>query len=102
MPKSGELVSIGSKIQRSYQIIVNSLGTNRLLLRSDRNLLEGQVEQINRFCLDFAALTKILQDDSRWVVSQQKSLQLHFMFLFYLKLLNNSNMANLKKVESRE
>ena len=42
------------------------------------HLLEGQVEQVDGFGLDFAALAEVFKNDSRWVVSQQKSLQLHF------------------------
>ena len=42
------------------------------------DLLECEVKQVDGLGLDFAALAKVLEDDSRWVISQQKSLQLHF------------------------
>ena len=43
-----------------------------------KNLLEGQVEQIDGLGLDLTALAQVLEDDSRWVIPEQKSFQLHF------------------------
>ena len=36
-------------------------------------LLRGQVEEVDRLGLDFAALAKVLQDDAGWVVPKEKS-----------------------------
>ena len=41
------------------------------------NLLEGQVKQVDGLGFDLAAAASVLEDDSRWVIPQQKSLQLH-------------------------
>ena len=51
------------------------------------NLLECQIEQIDGLGFDLAALTQVLQDDSWWVISQQKSFQLHFESRRYLSKL---------------
>ena len=42
------------------------------------NLLKGQVEQIDGLSFDLSALAQVLEDDSRRVIAQQKSFQLHF------------------------
>ena len=55
---------------------------SELILSTKQYLLEGEVQQIDGFGFDFAARAQVLQDNTRWVISQQKSLELHFEKLF--------------------
>ena len=44
----------------------------------DINLLGCEIKQIDRFGLNFSAFAKILQNDTRWMVSQKESFKFHF------------------------
>lgn len=36
-------------------------------------LLGSQVQKVNRLSLDLSTLAEVLEDDARWMVSQEKS-----------------------------
>lgn len=44
-------------------------------------LLESQIEKVNGLRFSLAALAEVLENDARWVVPEQKSLEFHSWFL---------------------